>query len=266
MSAPVLLACAGAALCLGLPVIVASSQIEADHRAAAAADAAALAAADALGGWVDADPCELASEVVVALEARLRSCLVDAVSAEVLVEVALAAPLGDAGAMARAGPPRADGAETAKGGPVDANGWAWPSDSRALSQGFHDGLSIDLAVTREGALYAPYAGVVVQAGSDGGGVPAPCLARPEWWRGPNFSIVIRHEYRGRVLYSSHNHIAPASPQSFGLAPGSRVRAGQRVATAGMSGCTSGPHTHFTLSSSPVNAHPDIDPFAYIGRP
>ncbi|WP_053384729.1 M23 family metallopeptidase [Leucobacter celer] len=266
MSAPALLACAGAAFCLALPVIVASSQIEAEHRVAAAADAAAIAAADALGGWIDAEPCEVAHEVVAALEARLLRCLTDAVYAEARVEVELTAPLGVAEAAARAGPGAASGVDAAPDGPVGSNGWAWPSDARAVSQGFHDGLSIDLAVTGEGALYAPYAGVVVLAGPDGGGVPEPCLAQPEWWRGPNFSVVIRHEYRERVLYSSHNHVAPASPQRFGLTPGSRVRAGQRVATAGMSGCTSGPHTHFTLSSSPVNAHPDIDPFAYIGPP
>ncbi|WP_449281148.1 M23 family metallopeptidase [Leucobacter sp.] len=263
MSAPALLACAGAALCLGLPVIIASSQVEAEHRAAAAADAAAIAAADALGGWIDAEPCEIAREVALVHEARLRSCRIDAARADALVEAAAAAPF-EAIAAARAGP---GGVETAApDGPVGPDGWAWPSDSRAVSQGFHDGLAIDLAVTREGALYAPYAGVLLLAGPDGGGVPERCLAQPEWWRGPNFSVVIRHEYRGRVLYSSHNHIAPASPQRFGLAPGTRVRAGQRVASAGMSGCTSGPHTHFTLSSGPVNAHPDVDPFAYIGPP
>lgn len=263
MSTPALLACAAAAVCLGIPVIAASAQLEAQHRAAGAADAAALAAADALGGWIDAEPCEIARAVVDAVDARLERCEVDAARAEALVEVGSAGLFGGVAAEARAGPESVGGAD---GGPVGANGWAWPSDSPGISQGFHDGLSIDLAVTREGALYAPYDGVVVAAGTDGGGIPETCLARPEWWRGPNSTVLIRHDYRGRVLYSSHNHVEPASPQRFGLAPGVRVRAGQRVATAGMSGCTSGPHTHFTLSSRPTNAFPDLDPFEYLGSP
>lgn len=266
MSAPALLACAGAALCLGLPVIAASAQIEAQHRADAAADAAALAAADALGGWIAADPCEIAQDTASAVGARLQRCDLDTVRSEARIAVWLVAPFAGIGAEARAGPADPGGAAAAPDGPVGQNGWAWPSDVRAVTQGFHDGLSIDLAVTSEGALYAPYDGVVVLAGPDGGGVPRTCLEHPEWWHGPNFAVVVRHEYRGRVLYSSHNHVEPASPQRFGLAPGTRVRAGQRVASAGMSGCTSGPHTHFTLSSSPVNAFPDIDPFAYLGQP
>ncbi|RGE19375.1 M23 family metallopeptidase [Leucobacter sp. wl10] len=263
MSAPALLACAAAALCLGLPVVAASAQLEAQHRAENLADAAALAAADALAGWVDAEPCELARRVAAAGEGRLNRCEIDTARAEALVEVSVAAALGGAEGEARAGTDPVGGVE---GGPVGANGWAWPSDLRGVTQGFHDGFSIDLAVTQEGALYAPYDGVVVWAGPDGGGVPATCLARPEWWRGPNWTVLIRHEYRGRVFYSSHNHMEPGSPQRFGVAPGMRVGAGQRVATSGMSGCTSGPHTHFTLSSQEANSFPDLDPFEYLGPP
>jgi murein DD-endopeptidase MepM/ murein hydrolase activator NlpD len=264
VSAPALLACAAAALCLGLPVIAASAQLEAGHRAAGAADAAALAAADAASGWIDGEPCALAQRVVVEARGEISECEVSSATADARVEVRVPAPLGGALAVARAGLlPRA---ASAPDGAVGANGWAWPSDLRAISQGFHDGLSIDLAVTGEGALYAPYEGVVVRAGPDGGGVPEACLARPEWWRGANHTVLMRHEVGGRTIYSSHNHVSPGSPQRFGVAPGERVRAGQRVASAGMSGCTSGPHTHFTLSSSPSNAYPDIDPFAYLGRP
>ncbi|QBE48591.1 Rv3654c family TadE-like protein [Leucobacter triazinivorans] len=265
MSAPALLGCAGAVLCLAVPVIVVGSQVEEEHRAAAIADAAALAAADAQSGWIDAEPCEIAEQVAVAHRARVESCRTSGAGGSSSVEVSLAAPLGSARAAARAGPAWSE-STVASDGPIGPSGWAWPSDSRSVSQGFHDGWAIDLAVSGEGALFAPYSGVVVLAGADGAGIPEPCLARPEWWRGPNFTVVIRHEYGGRVLFSSHNHVAPASPQRFGIAPGTPVRAGQRVATAGMSGCTSGPHTHFTLSSNPVNAHPDIDPFAYLGPP
>lgn len=264
MSAPALLACGAAALCLGLPVIAASAQLEAGHRAAAAADAAALAAADVATGWIEGEPCALAGRVAGEAGGVLVACEASSASGEARVEVRIALPLGGSTATARAGqPPSSD---WAAGGPVGANGWAWPSDRRALSQGFHDGYSLDLAVTAEGALYAPYAGVVVRAGPDGGGVPEPCRTHPEWWRGVNHTVLIRHDLGDRTLYSSHNHVAPGSPQHFGVVPGARVVAGQRVASAGMSGCTSGPHTHFTLASSPSNTNPDIDPLGYLGPP
>lgn len=263
MGVPVGAAIAAAALAIGVPVIVAGTHLEARHRVAGAADAAALAAADAVTGWVDAEPCALAEEVTTAVRVELASCAVDARRAEARVETRASTPLGAATARARAGSPVTAGEAV---GEVGANGWAWPSNSRGITQGFHLGYSIDLAVTGNGALYAPYDGVVVRAGPDGGGVPDVCLANPSWWRGPNHTVMIRHEYEGRVLFSSHNHIAPGSAQSLGVTVGSRVRSGQPVANAGMSGCTSGPHTHFTLATTPTNAFSDVNPFDYIGQP
>ena len=158
------------------------------------------------------------------------------------------------------GPPSGDD------GPVGPNGWAWPSHMRGISQGFHDGFSIDLVSATGGALYSPYDGVVMKAGSDGGGIPGVCMANPGWWRGDNSTVIIRHEYQGLTMFSSHNHVAPGSPASVGVAEGMAVRAGQTVALSGMSGCTSGPHTHFTLASTNRNYNPDINPYLYIGSP
>lgn len=264
MSAPATIACAVAALVIGLPVLSAGAHLEARHRASGAADAAALAAADAAGGWIAAEPCDSAERVVSASGAELESCVVDARRGEARVEAVIATPLGRVRAVARAAPEAPPGGEVV--GAVGPNGWAWPSAVRGVTQGFHDGMSIDLAVGGDGALYAPYAGEVVLAGADGAGMPETCLAMPGWWRGPNHSVIIRHEYQGRVLYSSHNHIAPGSPDRLGLAVGSQVRAGEVVALAGMSGCTSGQHTHFTLSTAPSNSHPDVDPFEFLGPP
>lgn len=264
MSAPMLLGCAAAALCLGLPVIAVSAHLEADRRAAGAADTAALAAADAFSGWSPGEPCALAGRVAAENTTVLTTCSVDAATAQVRVEVTASSPFGSVSARARAGPEFVP--EVSETGEVGANGWAWPSDRRAVTQDAHDGFALDLGVTPEGALYAPYDGIVVQAGPDGGGLPDACRLQPEWWRGENYVVLVRHEHQGRVIYSSHNHVAPGSPQRFGVQPGARVRAGQRVATAGMSGCTSGLHTHFTLSTRPTNGHADIDPYVYIGRP
>lgn len=270
MSVPVLAACAVSALVLGIPVVGAAVHLETSHRAAGIADSAALAAADAASGWIDGEPCAIAADVTDSAGAVIEACSTEAASGIARVTVALRTPIGRAEASARAGPsPRsaeADDGPLAGRGPVGPNGWAWPAVGRAVSQGLHDGFAIDLEVPAGGALYAPYDGVVVFAGRDAGGVPEACQANPQWWRGPNFSVIIRHEVRGEVLYSSHNHVAPESPQRNGVAAGERVRAGQPVAAAGMSGCTSGPHSHFTLATTPTNAYPDRNPFVYIGTP
>lgn len=262
MSAPIALACALAALVLGLPVISASAHLEARHRVAGAADAAALAAADAANGFIAEDPCEIAAATVEAARASMTACDINARLGEARVLVRASTVLGFVEARARAAPEA--GPAIVLAGQPGANGWAWPSGSRSLTQGFHDGNAIDLTVGADGLLYAPYAGTVVRSGDDGGGIPAACRSTPSWWRGANHTVIIAHEVAGRTLYSSHNHIAPGSPESLGVRVGDHVVAGQAVAAAGMSGCTSGQHTHFTLSSRPSNVLADIDPFQFLG--
>ena len=266
MSVPVSVSVAAAALVLGVPVIVAGSQLEVRHRVAGAADAAALAAADAAAGWIDAPPCEAAAQVVVASGARLDSCDIEAAGAAARVVVAAGSGLGEVRGRAHAGFADDSGSGRAGRGPVGVNGWAWPSDVRGLTQGFHQGYSIDLAVSEDGGLFAPYDGVIVSAGPDSGGIPDVCLANPGWWRGTNHLVMMRHDVDGRALFSSHNHIAPGSVDRLGLRPGSHVVAGQRVATAGMTGCTEAPHSHFTLSRAPSNAVSDVNPLEYLGEP
>ncbi|MGJ0203130.1 Rv3654c family TadE-like protein [Leucobacter sp. gxy201] len=264
MSTPAALSCALAVLVLGLPVLSAGAHLEARHRAAGAADAAALAAADAVNGFLVAEPCEVAAEVAAAVGTSIYACDVDALRGEARVTVRIGTVLGGVLARARAAPEA--GPAIVLAGVPGANGWAWPSGARAVTQGHHDGTAIDLAVGDDGLLYAPYDGTVVRVGGDGGGVPAACRSNPEWWRGTNHTVVIAHDVAGRKVYSSHNHIAPGSPESLGVRAGSPVLAGQAVAAAGMSGCTSGIHSHFTLSSTPSNASADIDPYEYLGPP
>ena len=104
MSGPAVLGCAAAALILALPVMTVSAHLEARHRAAGAADAAALAAADAAAGWIDAEPCAIAGEVADSAHARLTSCTVDAERAEAAVTVHIATPITVVSGRARAGP------------------------------------------------------------------------------------------------------------------------------------------------------------------
>lgn len=269
MSAPAMLGLIAAALAIGVPVAVASARAEASHRASGAADGAALAAADAGTGYTDGEPCDIAGSVAAASGARVSSCTVDPGAFEARIVVEVPAVFGAVEGRARAGaspPPPASSGGGGSGGALAADGWAWPSGIRAVTQGPHDGYAIDLAVDGSGVLYAPYRGIVVRLGDDGNGIPEPCRVRPEWWRGPNQTVIVRHEYRGAVLFSSHNHLVPGSSARAGIALGSAVSAGQPIGAAGSSGCTSGPHSHFTLSTGLRNTNPDLDPFLYIGTP
>lgn len=104
MSAPALAACAAASLALALPVVAATASLEAGHRARGAADAAALAAADAASGWIEAEPCDLAGRVAAEAGAVLAGCAVEGDSGQVRVSVSLQTMLGTAQARSRAGP------------------------------------------------------------------------------------------------------------------------------------------------------------------
>ncbi len=63
-----------AALLLGGSALAAVETLSCKTQAAAAADNAALAAADALMGFRDEDPCELANTVAAANSVRLVEC------------------------------------------------------------------------------------------------------------------------------------------------------------------------------------------------
>lgn len=104
MTAAVVVGCVVVTLGLTTPVLVASAALEAAHRAAAAADGAALAAADALGGWVEAEPCALAAQVVHAVEAGTLRCALEQETGQVRVSVSVQTMLGTVEAHARAGP------------------------------------------------------------------------------------------------------------------------------------------------------------------
>lgn len=104
MSAPLLIACAATTLALGLPILGGASALESRHRVAAAADSAALAAADAAGGWITADPCALAVEVTLAASVSLSECSVDENTGVATVVAQASTVLGVVVIRARAGP------------------------------------------------------------------------------------------------------------------------------------------------------------------
>ncbi len=102
---------AGSALVIGLIAIVAiagATLLGAGHalvrgqQVAAAADAAALAAADVQLGWAPGDPCAVAERVAAVHEVRLSACVAEGLSMIVRVETGI---LGlTVSRSARAGP------------------------------------------------------------------------------------------------------------------------------------------------------------------
>ncbi|WP_074466452.1 Rv3654c family TadE-like protein [Arthrobacter sp. SW1] len=76
------------------------------HRAAAAADLAALAAADAARGLAPGDPCTVAADTAARNEAQLTSCLLEGGGiVEVGTRLRQESPFGVATGRSRAGPP-----------------------------------------------------------------------------------------------------------------------------------------------------------------
>ena len=92
-------------MAIGLVLLLAQSAVMAG-RAAAAADLAALAAADALRGLTDGEPCAVAADVAGRNAARVVSCTAGAgQTIEVRTELLAGTTLGTATGHARAGPP-----------------------------------------------------------------------------------------------------------------------------------------------------------------
>jgi secretion/DNA translocation related TadE-like protein len=93
----------GCAATLSLGLVLAGSAAVFGQRLAGAADAAALAAADAASGAVIGVPCEMAETVARSAGAELSRCEIDGLTATVTVSATFARL--PAAATARAGPP-----------------------------------------------------------------------------------------------------------------------------------------------------------------
>lgn len=108
MSVPVMVAVAAGSLVLAVPVIVASQSVAAGARAAQAADAAVLAAADLSLGVIELDgmdSCGLAAEVALMNGANLGECVIEENRGEARVSVTVRIGLFSVTKVAHAGPP-----------------------------------------------------------------------------------------------------------------------------------------------------------------
>ena len=101
MSAPVAVSIIAGSLAIGIPVVGAATSLETRHRVAGVADNAALAAADALLGWVESDPCDAALLITSSADVNLDTCLVH--PASVTVTVSAHGVLGTIALTSRAG-------------------------------------------------------------------------------------------------------------------------------------------------------------------
>jgi secretion/DNA translocation related TadE-like protein len=93
----------GAVVAFAVAVVPVGSLLVAHQMASAAADAAALAAADTASGRVPGISCDAASRTAEHNQARVTECTVDSLIAT--VSVAVPSPWGDVIVSARAGPP-----------------------------------------------------------------------------------------------------------------------------------------------------------------
>jgi secretion/DNA translocation related TadE-like protein len=222
------------------------------HRAAAAADLAALAAAGRV--WSGpAAACASAGGVAKANGAVLRSCHVRGEQVEVVTSVAIAGPaavLGDAHRRARAGPAtsagRSSGGDGAGRATLPGPGWTVPvhggyrvtarfGDTGALwSGGRHSGL--DLA--------APVGTPVVAAA--GGRVDVP-------GGGGRLGTVVVVDHGGVISYYAHLSGVTVDSGQF-------VGAGQRLGSVGATGNATGPHLHFEVRIGGRSR----DPEAFLG--
>ena len=219
------------------------------HRAAAAADLAALAAAGQVWSGAPA-ACSAAGGVAEANGAVLRSCRVRGEQVEVVTAVEVAGPaavLGDPARRARAGP-GAFASHYAEGGraSLPVPGWSVPVDGeyhitarfgdtgRAWSSGRHTGL--DFAAPVGTPVVAAAGGRVDVAGGAG--------------RLGNLVVV---DHGGVVTYYAHL-------SRVLVVAGQVVQSRERLGSVGATGNASGPHLHFEVR---VGGHPR-DPEAFLG--
>ncbi|HEU0213939.1 MAG TPA: Rv3654c family TadE-like protein [Jiangellaceae bacterium] len=221
------------------------------HRAAAAADLAALAGAGRL--WAGpAAACSSANGVARVNGAVVRSCRVEGGQVEVVTSVDVTGPaavLGDVARRARAGPaatagrsPAGDGARSDLWDP----GWTVPlaggyevtarfgDTGRAWSSGRHTGL--DLAAPVGTPVVAAAAGRVEVPGSDG-----------------RLGLVVAVDHGGVTSY--YAHLSRVTVES-----GQIVHGGQRLGFVGTTGNTTGPHLHFEVRIGGRTR----DPEAFLG--
>jgi secretion/DNA translocation related TadE-like protein len=238
----ILILCAVAVVLTALLMVVTlAAGYHARHRAAAAADLAALAAAGQVR--LGAQPaCDAARRVADANGGMLRSCVVQGWDAEVTVAARIVGPtawLPDPVRRARAGP--------AVAGQVAGGVWR-PSSSLALPIGgpfrvtarFGDAGSRWASGRHSGLDFAAQPGTAVLAAAAGRVTFAGYAGR--------YGKLVTIDHGGAVTYYAHLSRTM-------VAAGDDVQLGQQIGAVGSTGNATGPHLHFEVHIAGVARDP-----------
>lgn len=154
--------------------------------------------------------------------------------------------------------------------PTTSDGWSYPAPSTNQACGFdcyanHRGMDIqDMGLGDD--IHAVREGVVTHAGASPHNSRERCLSLGlgDIWRGPNYTVVIRHDVNGDRYESSYSHL---QADSIAVSTGERVSGGQVVGKVGMTGCTTGPHAHIDIARPDLSNYYSntIDPTTIFGR-
>jgi secretion/DNA translocation related TadE-like protein len=225
--------------------------ILARHRAAAAADLAALAAAEELRLGTGSE-CAEARAVAETNGGVLQSCQVDGSRVEVAVAAPVVGPsawLADPVRRARAGPdpttfgrgPNVPGGATGLAGGVIVTSWVVPiAGEYRISAGFGESGPAWSSGRHTGLDFAAPAGTTVRSTASG----RVRVAGPDG----RYGNLVTVDHGGVVTYYAHL-------SRITVRAGDVVRQGQQLGTVGSTGNATGPHLHFEVRIGGVARDP-----------
>lgn len=165
---------------------------------------------------------------------------------------------------------------------VSSSGWGYPTRSPSAACGFgcyegHVGMDVQSVggskIQVGEPLYAMRDGEVVATGDEvAAGEPDAvteqyCKAYleprvgPAWQGVPSQIVKIKSTVDGQEYYIRYSHLKEGS---ITVKVGDTVKMGQKIAEVGLTGCTTGTHSHITVSPNRNGTNP-IDPTTLVGR-
>lgn len=129
--------------------------------------------------------------------------------------------------------------------------YVWPatgsiSQNAAQHKASEGAYAVDIANPNAGTVVAAADGWIAFAGNDNGG--GDCTYAPGHPRGLGNVVTLRHDGGPTTYYSSYGHLAQIYVTS------GFVSKGQAIGYMGSTGCSTGTHTHFTISTCLVNSY------------
>jgi murein DD-endopeptidase MepM/ murein hydrolase activator NlpD len=146
---------------------------------------------------------------------------------------------------------------------ISSDGWAYPTDTDATERqpfilNAHN--AVDIAKNGDVPIFAAHDGVVTAAGD----ISYPPYIQPcDSGTGIQQVVIIKHDINGETFFSSYHHVAKGS---ITVSPGDQVKAGDKIAMMGTTGCSTGQHLHFEIWKNSIygNGTP-IDPNTIVKR-